>query len=288
MAAFVLDYFDDSINTPEHLEALTTIPTIGLIPAFPTRLKVVPKRQVLSVTKLKSSSKSDTWLICDPQSQVAEAYRTLRTSLMMSRAEHHPKVIAVVSGSPQEGKSTTCFNTAAAFAIQGSRVLYLDADMRRPVESRTFECSNETGLTNYLTSMRPVAEVIHQSSEIDTLFITPAGAAPPNPSELIGSRRFANLITDLKLQFDYIFIDTPPLLFVSDSQLLSSHSDGYLLVLRAGKTTKRVFWRTLSAVTCWKSSPLGVVLNGVDTRSAEYAMYGYYQGQRSYYAAKAS
>ena len=288
MAAFILDYFDDSISTPEHLAALTTIPAIGLIPNFPSKLKLVPRREVLSLSKPTSSTKSDTWLICDPQSQVAEAYRTLRTALLMSRAEHPPKVIVVVSGSPQEGKSTTCFNAAAAFAIQGSRVLYLDADLRRPVESRTCECSHDTGLTNYLTSTQPVAEVIHQSSEMETLFITPAGPVPPNPSELIGSRRFASLIADLRSQFDYIFIDSPPLLFVSDSQLLSSHSDGYLLVLRAGQTTKRVFWRTLSALTWWKTPPLGIVLNGVNTRSAEYAMYGYYQGQRSYYAAKAS
>ena len=96
------------------------------------------------------------------------------------------------------------------------------------------------------------------------------------------------MISELKSQFDYIFIDTPPLLLVSDSQLLSSHADGYLLVLRAEQTTKRVFRRTLSAVTWWKAPPLGVVLNGVNTRSSEYAMYGYYQGQRSAYASKAS
>ena len=301
VAAFVLDYFDDSINTLEHLETLTTIPAIGLIPNFRNQLQLAPKQKSYvtpltflvataqrSFNKSKLSPEPGAWLIYEPHSQVAEAYRTLRTALTMSKAEQPPKVILVVSGSPQEGKSTTCFNTAMAFAVQGSRVLYLDADLRRPTKLTTFECAHEAGLTNYLTSTRTVAEVIHQSPAINTLFIAPAGPAAPNPSELIGSRRFANMITELKSQFDYVFIDTPPLLLVSDSQLLSSHADGYLLVLRAEQTTKRLFRRTLSAVTWWKSPPLGVVLNGVNTQSSEYGMYGYYQSQRSAYASKAS
>ena len=290
IAAFIVDYFDDTINTPEHLEALTTIPSIGLIPNFSSPSKLMPKPIALARPglKLKPVTKTEPWLIRDPQSQVAEAYRSLRTALKLSKPEHPPKVIMVVSGSPQEGKSTTCFNTAVAFAVQGSRVLYLDADLRRPVALRTFECSDDPGLTNYLTSTQPIAEVIHRSSKLETLFITPAGPIAPNPSELIGSRRFASMIADLKMQFDYIFIDTPPLLFVSDSQLLSSHADGYLLVVHAEKTTKRIFRRTIAALGWWKAPPLGVVMNSVNTRSADYAMYGYYQGQRSYYASNAS
>jgi succinoglycan biosynthesis transport protein ExoP len=287
-AAFGVDYFDDSITSPQDLEEITTIPAIALIPQFPKRLKLVSRQRSLSLTRPAADAGSDTWLIRDPASQVAEAYRTLRTALMMSRAEHPPKVISIVSGLAQEGKSTTCFNTAAAFAIQGSRVLYLDADLRRPAASRSFECAQDPGLTNYLTSTRPIAEVIHQSSEIDTLFITPAGTVAPNPSELIGSRRFTGMMNELRSQFDYVFIDTPPLLFVSDGQLLSSFSDGYLLVLKSGHATKSVLRRTLTAMSGWKTSPLGIVLNGVNTRSAEYSMYGYSAAERSYYAAKAS
>jgi len=282
--AFLWDYFDDSIIGPEAVEQITPVPVIGAIPDFDER-KSKRARLAPEISTVDAGGESrGAWLLRAPRSRIAEAYRTLRTALLMSRVEAPPKVVLLMSGLPMEGKSTTCLNTAAAFAIQGSKVLYIDADLRRAAAHVAFGCANEPGLSNCLTGGANYAEVLRVYPGIDSLFLLPAGPTPPNPSEMIGSERFAALLTELKKEFDYIFIDSPPVLFVTDAQLLSAHVDGYVLVTRSGKTTKRELQRSLGMMQTAGAVPLGIVVNALSTSMASYAGYGYYGKGGGYYA----
>jgi capsular exopolysaccharide synthesis family protein len=195
---------------------------------------------------------------------------------LLSKAEKPPKVILVMSGSPGEGKSTTCLNTAAAFAAQGDKVLYVDADMRHSRAQDYFHCANNAGLSNCLTSGMPFEKALHPYPGIDTLFLLPAGPSPPNPSELVGSKRFVDLLDELKMHFDYIFIDSPPILLVTDAQLLALRTDGVIAVVRCKKTTKRALQRMLSIMRTPGASPLGIVVNALSSSSSSYSGYGYY------------
>lgn len=281
--AFMWDYFDDSITIPEEVELITTMPVIGVIPDFAQKQSAAGRYGRSSKPTQDYDVESSSWLVRAPRSQVAEAYRSLRTALLMSSADKPPKVILVISGSPSEGKSTTCFNTAAAFALQGDRVLYLDADLRRSQGHKFFGCTNDAGLSTCLTRRTPFSDLVRPFPGIDSLFLLPAGPHPPNPSELLGSRRFAELLEGLGQEFDYIFIDSPPILLVTDAQLLSSHVDGYVMVLRSKKTTKRILQRCISVMRGSKASALGIVVNAMDARSATYSGYGYYGTGSGYY-----
>jgi capsular exopolysaccharide synthesis family protein len=201
----------------------------------------------------------------------------------MSKADDPPKVVLIMSGTPEEGKSTTCFNTAAAFAIQGDRVLHLDADLRRAQAHNFFGSKNDVGLSNCLTSGMPYTDVLKQHPEISSLYLLPAGPNPPNPAELLGSKRFASLLTELRKNFDYIFIDSPPVLLVTDAQLISKLVDGYVVVLRSNKTPKRSLQRALLLMRSSGALALGIVVNALDASSASYSGYGYYGRGSGYY-----
>lgn len=276
IAAFLWDYFDDSIVSIEQVEQISALPVLGVIPDFNQKQGAMSRYGFTSRSPELGDAKEKTWLLRAPRSHIAEAYRSLRTALLLSRAEKPPKVILVMSGSPGEGKSTTCLNTAAAFAIQGDRVLYIDADMRHSRGQEFFHCANDAGLSNCLTSGMPFEKALHPYAGIDTLFLLPAGPHPPNPSELLGSKRFVDLLEELKAHFDYIFIDSPPILLVTDAQLLSLHADGVITVLRSKKTTKRALQRMLSIMRTPGATSLGIVVNAMSSSSASYSGYGYY------------
>jgi capsular exopolysaccharide synthesis family protein len=283
IAAFFWDYFDDSIANFEHVEDVTSLPVIGAIPDFAQNQKPGSKYGLSAKADEPTETKSTSWLLRAPRSHVAEAYRALRTALLMSRAEKPPKVVLIMSGLPTEGKTTTCLNTAAAFAIQGDRVLYIDADLRRAQAHKSFGCSNDLGLSNCLTSGMSYKEVLVPYPGIDSLFLLAAGPHPPNPSELIGSKRFVELLAELRKHFDYIFIDSPPVLLVTDAQLLSSLVDGYVVVIRAGTTKKRALQRSLSLMRVPGTTALGIVMNALNASSESYSGYGYYGKGSGYY-----
>jgi len=287
IAAFLKDYFDDSIGGPEQVEQITQAPVLAAIPDFAEARNRAGRYARGGSEKAGPEEQSSSWLLRAPRSHIAESYRTLRTALLMSRVENPPRVILVMSGSPGEGKSTTCLNTAAAFAIQGSKVLYIDADLRRAQAHVLFGYDNKVGLTNCLTGNLDYAQVVRQHPDIDSLYLLPAGPHPPNPSELIGSQRFNELLNELKTRFDYIFIDSPPVLFVTDAQLLSSHVDGFVMIVRSGKTTKRGLLRSLTLMHTAGANALGVVVNALDARQASYAGYGYYGKGGGYYVDEA-
>ena len=283
IAAFSWDYFDDSITTPEQIELATSVPLIGAIPDFAQKRNVASRYGLAVKSQDAAERRSYSWLLRAPRSQISEAYRTLRTALLMSKADNPPRVVLIMSGSPEEGKSTTCLNTAAAFAIQGDRVLYLDADLRRAQGHVAFHSTNEAGLSNCLTTGVPPSDVIKPHPEINSLFLLPAGPNPPNPSELLGSKRFIELLNELRNEYDYIFVDSPPVLLVTDAQLISKFVDGYVVVLRSHRTERRALQRSLSLMQAPGALPLGIVMNALNTNSASYSGYGYYGKRNGYY-----
>jgi len=283
MAAFLWDYFDDSIVSLEQAEQISGLPVLGAIPDFNQKQGGISRYGFTSRSQEPGDAKETSWLLRAPRSHIAEAYRSLRTALLLSRAEKPPKIILVMSGSPGEGKSTTCLNTAAAFAVQGDRVLYVDADMRHSRGQDYFHCANDAGLSNCLTSGMPFEKALRPYPGIDTLFLLPAGPYPPNPSELLGSKRFVDLLEELKTHFDYIFIDSPPILLVTDAQLLSLRADGIISVVRSKKTTKRALQRMLSMMRTPGALSLGIVVNALSANSASYSGYGYYGKESAKY-----
>lgn len=283
-AAFTWDYFDDSLAMPEEAERIAQVPVIGTIPDFHRRRNAAMQYGLARRRADSDAVQPHAWLLRAPRSSIAEAYRALRTALLLSRAEQAPRMILFMSGSAEEGKSTTCLNTAAAFALQGDRVLYLDADLRRAKGHVLFGCANEVGLSNCLTSGLAFPAALKPYPKIDSLFLLPAGPHPPNPSELLGSRRFSDLLNELRTHFDYIFIDSPPVLLVTDAQVIAPLVDGYVLVVRANRTLKRFLHRSLALMSTTHASLVGIVMNAFKAQAGTASAYGYYGNGGGYYA----
>lgn len=283
-SALAWDYFDDSLAVPEDLAQITSVAVIGTIPDFCQRKSSVAYYGRRGKSAEADGAESQTWLLRAPHSQTAEAYRALRTALQLSRAEHAPRVVMFMSGSAEEGKSTTCMNTAAAFAVQGDRVLYLDADLRRAKGHRLFGCENDAGLSSCLANGLEFSAALKPHREIETLFLLPAGDAAPNPSELLGSKRFNELLGELRRHFDYIFIDSPPVLVVTDAQVIAPQTDGCVFVVRANRTLKRLLGRSLALIESTDAPVLGVVMNAFRPQPGTSSAYGYAKKGGRYYA----
>lgn len=223
-------------------------------------------------------SESSVISINQPKSSVSEAYRTLRTNIEFSSFDDRLKVIVVTSSGPGEGKSTTAANLAVNFANTGKRTILIDTDLRKPILHKLFNCSNQKGLTNMLIDEVKFEDVICKM-DVENLFLLPCGTKPPNPSELIGSTRMESFIEALKQSFDYIILDTPPVVAVTDAQVLSKFVDGYILVIASGITEKRAAIKAKDLLNMVNAKILGVVLNKVDVKSKKgYYGYKYYYG----------
>jgi capsular exopolysaccharide synthesis family protein len=219
-----------------------------------------------------------------PQSQMAESYRALRTSLLLSNLGSPPKVIIVTSALPQEGKTTTSINTAVVLAQKGVRVLLIDADLRRPSIHKTLGMGPHSGLSNVLTGSTTLEQAISRTSILPNLFVLPAGTPPPNPAELLASSNMRDVLNQLREQYDHIVIDTPPSLSVTDAVVLSPRADAVVLVIRSGQTTKQALRRSRDILTQVNAKVVGVLLNAVDLSSPDYYYYYEYRGKyASYY-----
>jgi exopolysaccharide transport family protein len=278
--AFVLENMDNTVRTPEQAQIISGLPSLGMIPlgsksghgATGKRLALTPAKEVFeTVTQIR------------PQSQMAESYRALRTSLLLSNLGAPPKVIMVTSARPQEGKTTTSINTAIVLAQKGVRVLLVDADLRRPSVHKTLGMGPRSGLSNVLTGSATVQQTITTSPILPNLLIMPAGTPPPNPAELLASSNMRDLITELRQQFDHIVIDTPPTLSVTDAVVLSPRADATILVIRSGQTTKQALRRARDILTQVNAHVAGVLLNAVDLTSPDYYYYYEYQGKYGQY-----
>jgi exopolysaccharide transport family protein len=279
--AFLLENMDNTVRTPEQAQAISGLPSLGMIPLGSKSANHGATGKRLALTASKEVVETVT--LVRPQSQMAESYRALRTSLLLSNLGAPPKVIMVTSARPQEGKTTTSINSAIVLAQKGVRVLLVDADLRRPSIHKTLGMGPRSGLSNVLTGSATVQQTIATSPILPNLFIMPAGTPPPNPAELLASSHMRDLLAELREQFDHIVIDTPPTLSVTDAVVLSPRADATILVIRSGQTTKQALRRARDILMQVNAHVAGVLLNAVDLTSPDYYYYYEYQGKYSQY-----
>ena len=262
--AFGIEYLDDTVKVPEDITRRLRLPLLGLVPAIrgdrvPVLSEVVPH-------------------------EFGESFRSLRTSLVFTSGTEHTRVIAVTSSQPLEGKTTTAANLALALAMGGSRVLLIDADMRRPGLHKTLGMQNGTGLSHLLTGQARVRDAIQRTSEPNLVAIT-AGRTPPNPSELLASERMNAFLTNLQQgPFDWVIVDTPPVLAVTDAVILAPKVSGVVFVIGSEMTRRVHAERAIETLRGSRPRSLTAVLNRVDFNRNKYYYSRYYGYQyKSYY-----
>jgi len=279
--AFLLEGMDNTVRTTEQAQMISGLPPLGMIPmgSRTPREATNTKRLVIATSKEAVELVTQT----RPNSQMAESYRALRTSLLLSNLGAPPKVIIVTSALPQEGKSTTSISCANVLAQKGTRVLLIDADLRRPSIHKTLGMGPRSGLSSVLTGSATLEQVITRSPSLPNVFVLPAGTPPPNPAELLASTQMRDLLEQLRGQYDHIVIDTPPTLSVTDAVVLSPRADAIVLVIRSGQTTKQALRRSRDLLMQVNAKVSGVLLNAVDLSSPDYYYYYEYQGKYSRY-----
>ena len=275
--AFLLESMDNTVRTPEQAQTISALPSLGMIPLGSRNSREVGSRQKLAL----ASSKEAVELVTQsrPRSQMAESYRALRTSLLLTFAGGPPKVILITSALPEEGKTTTSVNSAIVLAQKGTRVLLIDADLRRPSIHKTLGMGARLGLSNVLTGTATLQQAIIPSTILPDLFVLPAGTPPPNPAELLASNKMKNVLEELRKQYDHIVIDTPPTLSVTDAVVLSTSADAVVLVIRSGHTTKPALRRARDILLQVNARVCGVLVNAVDLNSPDYYYHYEYQGK---------
>lgn len=216
----------------------------------------------------------------NPKSPISEAYRALRTNIEFSAVDEQLKVIMLTSAGPGEGKSTTAANLAVAYAQADKKVLLIDADLRKPTMHHTFLKTNRRGLTNIIAGQGSSKEIIMET-DINNLDLLTSGPVPPNPSEILGSKRMNAILEELKLIYDVIIIDTPPALAVTDAQIVATKCDGVILVVDSGKVKREAAIKVKANLEHVKARILGVVLNNLDRKNSDaYYYYYYYYGNK--------
>ncbi len=272
--SFAVEALDTNIKTIYDIEERLGLPMLGVVPQVDTKL-LSPEVFVRDAT----SSIPGAW------SRLAEAYRALRTTILLSRAGTPPQVILVSSAKPSEGKTSITTLEAIVFALNGARVLLIDSDLRRPSVHLRFRVANKVGLTSVLTGKSTLQDAIMPVAAVPSLHILPAGPIAPMPAELLGSLQMQRLIEGLRTSYDFILIDTPPVLTVTDAAVLVSLSDGVVLVLRYGQSSRNVVARASEILLRSGAHLLGVVLNAVDLESSDYAEY-YGRAYNDYYQSR--
>ncbi|CAN5506792.1 polysaccharide biosynthesis tyrosine autokinase [soil metagenome] len=278
--ALFLEYLDDTIRTTEEIETYLQLPALAAIPTIDS----MPKRKLLLVggsnEEPEDPANSELLIYSDSRSSLAEAYRQLRTSILLSTAGHAPKSLLITSSLPSEGKTTTATNTAISLAQTGAKVLIIDADMRRPRLHSVFNIENGDGLSTILSTELSETEILKviKQDEKTKLYMLTSGPIPPNPAELIGSEQMANLLKLLSVHFTHVVVDSPPITSFTDGVLIASMVDGVILVVHSGKSSRQVVRRARQLLQDVGAKIFGVVLNNVNLRSQD--NYYYYQ---SYY-----
>ena len=263
---FFLDYIDNTVSAGEDLEKRYGLTVLGAVEDLPRKNKNI-----------------ETFIIDNPLSAFTESYRLIRSSVLLSTPDHPPRTLLITSMMQQEGKSTTTKNLAYILSQNDKKVLIMDCDMRRPRQHSMFEVDNSYGLSNYLSGNTDEQEPTMIKQMPDSLIsVLPSGPIPPNPAELLGSKRMKTLLAQSVERFDFVLLDSPPVQQVTDSLLLAGLVEGTITVLRSGKTTFDMLDSGMKKLRESQAHLLGFVLNRVTKRNAGQGYYGYY----SYYSRK--
>jgi polysaccharide biosynthesis transport protein len=281
--AIFREYLDNTVKSPNDIEALTGLPSLAVVPTLPGmnghhgKLSRLARKE--GVQPLASGPRVELLSYVQPKSQISEAFRALRTSLLLSQAEHPPQVILVTSALPREGKTTAAVNLAVTLAQLGDRTLLMDSDLRKPGIRRALNLTGgkELGLSSYLAGVCSLDEVTIPHPTINDLSALTTGPVPPSPADLLSSHRMREAISELRHRFKFIVIDSPPIMAATDAVILSALTDGVLLIVRSGETPKEAFTRARDLLVAVKARLLGVVLNAVDSSAPDYYYsYRYY------------
>jgi polysaccharide biosynthesis transport protein len=277
--ALFREYLDNTVKSPDDIEALTGLPSLAVVPSLPGLNGHQGRRTGEAALQSASGPRVELLSYVQPKSQISEAFRALRTSLLLSQADHPPQVILVTSALPREGKTTAAVNLAVTLAQLGDRTLLMDSDLRKPGIRRALNLTigKEAGLSSYLAGVSTLDEVLVPHPTISNLEALTTGPVPPSPADLLSSHRMREAIAELRLRFKFIVIDSPPVMAATDAVILSALTDGVLLVVRSGETPKEAFTRTRDLLAAVKCRLLGVVLNAVDSSAPDYYYsYRYY------------
>ena len=266
LIAFLQEFLDDTVKTVEESERLLGRAVLGVVPRFPA-----PAGRKSGGSSVEMEKALITRL--DPRSPAAEAFRQLRTSIQFASPDRPVRSLLLTSTGPEEGKTTTLANLGIAFAQAGSRVIMVDADLRRPGLHKLFGLKNQVGLTSVVVG-DPDQELPLFETGVENLWLLPSGPLPPNPAELLASRRMAEVMERLAKAADYVLYDSPPVLAVTDAAILASRVDGVLLVLQAGKTRREFARRAKTALEKVNARILGTILTGVKPDRTLQAYYG--------------
>lgn len=259
-AAFFVDYMDDTFKTSEDVDKLLKLSVLDVVPLAPAKSGPI-------------------YMTTDPQSATAEAFRTIRTGLILSAAVAELKVILLTSATPNEGKTTTAANLAVSMSLMGEKILLIDCDMRRRSLHDMFDIKNDMGISDVIIAPDTLSQAIQHIDLYPQLDILTGGKHAPNPSELLGSEQMKTFIAHVRNQYDRVIIDSPPLLAFSDPLVLANLADGVILVVWGGKTPRDLIQKAVQLVKGINARILGVVLNKIDTTKRSYYYYPYY----SYY-----
>ena len=278
--ALLREYLDNTVKTPDDVETLARLPSLAVVPAFGDSASMSGKKGLLKGVSSNGHEKPS-GLVAQhsPKSQVSEAFRSLRTALLLSQPDQPPQVILVTSALPREGKTTAAANLAVTLAQLGDKTVLVDADLRKPGVGRMLNLASGkyAGLSSYLAGVSSLDLVSVAHPSIPNLAAIPTGPLPPNPADLLSSHRLADAIAELRTKFKFVVIDSPPVMAATDAVILSVQVDGVLLVVRSGETPKAAFTRTCDLLVSVKSRMLGVVLNAVDANAPDYYYsYRYY------------
>ena len=284
--AFLREYMDNTVKNPDDIETLTRLPALAVVPAFAIEggHRRTGLSKFLKASRINGQGRAEIVSHVQPQSQMSEAFRALRTSLLLSQADRPPQVILVTSALPSEGKTTAAANLALTLAQLGDKTLLIDGDLRKPGIARALDIADgrNVGLSSYLAGVSSLDTITLPYPGLTNLSVIPTGPVPPNPADLLSSCRLTEMIAELRTRFKFIVVDSPPVMAATDAVIISVVADGVVMVVRSGQTPKEAFTRTRDRLISVKAHILGVVLNAVDSTSPDYyysyRYYPYYGG----------
>jgi len=265
MLSFLLENLDTGLRSVAEIESIIELPSLAIIPRFRRSTAEVPGQ---------SAAERNIVSLSQPKSQFAEAFRSLRTALLLSSAGHPPKLILLTSATPSEGKTTASTNLATVLAQGEARVLLIDADLRRPNVHHRFGLSAKTGLSTLLTGAITLEEAVQRVPDVPNLDVLVSGPMPPFPTEMLSSEMMSRLIEHAKNVYTHVIVDSPPVLSVTDAVILARRADAVVLVIRHGKSSKHIVRRARDLLLRSGAPVTGILLNAVDVSSPDY--YGYY------------